>query len=164
MNYHQYSDDPDRVLADNNAKVLLEEACVDGTEIPDPFGFGPQWYLSWKHGVMCFAPASLPEKYAKLQGALFIHLYLRGVDPGEANEIAYHYAHSRFWFETRQRVYQLRGVGYSEQVIFSERLWYSEREADATHIEFAHFCLQRGGLSMYPVHVTTIPLELRSGK
>ncbi len=164
MNYREYAENPGKVLVDNDARVIQEGTLSDGegTQIPDPFG--PQWYVVWKHGVMHLGPVELlPEKYAKIQGALFIHLYLSGIDAGEADEIASLYASGRFWFENRQRVYQLRGIGANEQVIFSERLWYSKEEADAAHKDFEQRCVQYNPM-MRPTQITTTPLEIRRGK
>lgn len=78
MGFH--CDSPNKILADNDARI-------DITDGDDYYGMG------WKHGGigdLCMREWGLAA--AKVTGALFIHLWLKGVEVLIAHEMAKSYA------------------------------------------------------------------------
>ena len=81
--------DAKQVLQFAKASVEWSDTVIDakGNEKKSPI---PGWSLSWKHGVIYIG--SCPEHKAREAAALFILLYLKGVDPQMASQLIVAYA------------------------------------------------------------------------
>ena len=61
-----------------------------------------------------------------------------------------------------EKVYQLRGVGFSsfnDEVVFSEIVWHDRKEAEAMQEEFKQYWMENNRLK--DIVIDIIPLELR---
>lgn len=161
MKYQQYYDDPDTVLKEYDAKVVINDRVVDSEGVFSPCE--PTWNLTWKHGCIELGFVEyLSEHWAKVQAALFCYLWSSGIDAGVAKYISCGYATCYQWFSGPQKVYQLQAIGLDvegERVIFSERLWYSYKAAEDCKEDFIKTATKKG--LMYVSEVNVLTLELR---
>jgi hypothetical protein len=159
--WRRYYDDPDTVLKEFEAEVVINDSIIGPQgEYPDPQG--STWYVTWKHGCICLGLVEfLPLQWAKVQAALFCHLWTEGIDVAEADDIAYGYAHCHAWMKGIQRVYQLQGIYPDGEARWSQRLWYTREAAEAAIDDFALSCMQKRGIAEPMDFVNVIPLELR---
>jgi hypothetical protein len=166
MNYCQYFDNPDAILDVNNARVELNYCRVDASGHKYLAPDGPDWNISWKHGSMQLGRVDwLSKDNAKRMAALFIILYLKGIDPGEALDIAGAYGRYHNWFGSIQKLYQLRAIGLDsgivrreETVIFSEKLWYTREQAEKQKEAFIQMALKQGMSVVNSVDIVTLEI------
>jgi len=143
-------ENPSAILSENKAEVV----CID-----------EYWYLTWwlLHDSIDLGAANyLSRDCAEQIGAVFIHLWLKGVEKNDAIGIAKCYGYYHNWFGRIQKVYQLRAVGAEpdvERVSFSEKVWYSREEAEKQKDNFAQSLINRGVMSTVTL-VDIITLEI----
>jgi hypothetical protein len=164
--WRRYYDDPDTVLKEFEAEVVRNDTVIGcdegGFEIQTPDPDGSTWYVTWKHGCICLGRVEfLPLQWAKVQAALFCHLWTIGVGAAEADDIACGYALCHAWMKGNQRVYQLQGIYPDGEARWSQRLWYTREAAEAAINDFALSCMQKRGIAVPMDFVNVIPLELR---
>jgi hypothetical protein len=165
MDWRRYYDDPDTVLKEYKAEVVINDSMTS-----DGITFEPcveDWYLTWKHGCIRLGPVgSLSEHLAKVQAALFCYLYKSGVSASESDDISCGYAACHQWFSGIQKVFQLQAIGHEiggvlnpSFAIRSERLWYSREAAEKCKLDFLKTVHRKGMEIVEDIQILT--LELR---
>ena len=152
IDWRIYYDDPVSILQENEAKVIIDDELDNGVKV------SPTWYLTWKHGAIYLGQCDyLTKRWAEVQAALFIRLWVPLQNAAEADDISCGYVRGHTWFEQRQHVYQLRAICFDGEVDFSRRVWYTRELAEKARDGFLQTCIQK---RMNVKTIDVLPLEL----
>lgn len=92
MNKHNttlHEDDFESILKEQDIKVTWDNQFIDGKGNIDIDNDLAGWSLSWKHGCMYIGKTT--EEIARKAAALFVGLWLRGVDCALADKLMWGY-------------------------------------------------------------------------
>lgn len=100
------------LLEEHNVELRYSDVVVNGLGEKRHAPELGSWSLSWSHGVIGLD--SVPEgdeEQAQLAAAMFIYLWLKGVDPGLSSQLAEVYA-AKYQIHKEGNVYCYNFRGY----------------------------------------------------